>query len=146
VDAARTAPEPIEYAQHAVRCAHIKYNGESCGCPALKGQRFCRFHNEAENFRDLALPFVGDAASLQVAIMRVIRLIEMEMIDGKKASAALYALQLASANLARLSAEMPIDPAAAGQSVTTRILRILDPPLEKYALVMQRVSEIVALL
>jgi len=147
VNTADTAskPAPIAYAQHAARCAHVKYNGETCGCPALKGKPFCRFHNDDES-TDLVLPFVEDAAALQLAIMRIVRLLETDMIDTRKATAQLYALQLASSNLANLRNEMPADPAAGRESLTLRVLRLLDPPLDKHPLFLQEITRLVSLL
>lgn len=141
-----TEPERIEGARRAARCAHLRYNGDACGCPALRGKPFCRFHVEGEAPDKLALPLLEDAAALQVAIMRIVRALELDMIEPKKATAQLYALQLAGANLARLGAELPVDPGAAKEDLVMRLMRILDPPLEKYALVFQEVDKIVALL
>jgi len=141
-----TEPERAHHAQKAPRCAYVKYNGESCGCPALKGRQLCRYHHEAAEDKLLALPFITDAASLQMAVNRVIRLLETDLIDSRKATAHLYALQLASQNLSRLAGEMPTDPDSEDASVTGRIMAILDPPLEKFALVHQEISKLVDLL
>jgi hypothetical protein len=65
------------------------------------------------------------------------------MIDGKKATAELYALQLASMNLPRLLEELPSDPAETAVGTVGRIMRILDPPGEKYGSVMQEVMRLV---
>ncbi len=89
------------------------------------------------------MPLIGDATTLQVAINRVLRCIELGMIDGKKATAELYALQLASMNLSRLREELPSDPAATTAGTVGRIMRILDPATEKYAYVMQEVMRLV---
>jgi hypothetical protein len=141
-----TESERIQEAQRAARCQYLKYNGEGCGCPALKGKSFCRFHDEDAEYGDVGIPFINDAAALQLAIMRVLRSIELGRLDNKKATAELYALQLAANNLRLLREEMPADPAEAGRSLTERLMRILDPPIEKYALVHQEVRNIVGLL
>ena len=138
-------PDRIEAAQRAPRCAHIKYNGEACGCPALREKDFCRFHVDTES-NTLAAPFVEDAAALQVAIMRIFRALEIDMIDTKRATAMLYALQIASSNLNRLRDELPIDPAAQQHSMFVRLMSILDPPPEKGALVAQQLQAILRLL
>lgn len=141
-----TEPERADHARKAPRCSYVKYNGQTCGCPALKGRQLCRYHHEAAEEKLLMLPFITDAASLQMAVNRVIRLLETDLIDSRKATAHLYALQLASQNLTRLADEMPSDPDSEDASVTGRVMAILDPPLEKFALVHQEIRKLVDLL
>jgi hypothetical protein len=135
-------PERIEAAQRARRCAHIKYNGQACGCPALRDKDFCRFHADAESSA-LSSPFIEDAAALQVAIMRIFRALEVDMIDIRRATAMLYALQIASANLPRLTEEMPLDRAAGHESMVVRLMAILQPSVEKGPYVFQELDKIV---
>ena len=99
------------------RCQHIKVNGTLCGSPALRRNRFCYFHklhheerivlnaDRARRRRNvtIALPVLEDANSIQVMLMQIMRLIITGQIDGKNAGLLLYALQTASANLARTS-------------------------------------------
>jgi hypothetical protein len=100
------------------RCQHIKINGTQCGSPALRRSKFCYFHkrfreqripmNRARSRRRCAtldLPLLEDANSIQVALMEVLRLLALGHIDSKAAGLYLYALQTASANLARTSLE-----------------------------------------
>ena len=102
----------------APRCEHIKIDGTPCGSPALTDNRFCFFH---DRFREqhvtlnqkpsepavMSLPVFEDAASIQVALRDVMRLLLTDQIDCKKAGLLLYALQTASSNLARMPKPVP---------------------------------------
>jgi myosin heavy subunit len=101
------------------RCQHLKVNGTQCGSPALRRNRFCYLHklhqeerielnlDRLKNARRRSvmvdLPVLEDANSIQVTLMQIMRLIITGQIDGKNAGLLLYALQTASANLARTS-------------------------------------------
>jgi len=105
------------YPKHILRCQHIKVNGTQCGSPALTSHRFCFFHQENRPRRvridrnckqtaaAILLPVLEDANSIQVAVMQVTRLLLGGQIDHKTAGLTLYALQIASSNLARISFE-----------------------------------------
>jgi hypothetical protein len=134
----------ITHAQRAPRCTHVRYNGDTCNCPALKGEEFCRFHQDARVKN--AQPILEDAAALPVSIMRIVGDLETGALDSKQATARLYALQLASANLSRLAEEMPVQAPPLDGSVPARVMAILDPPMEKYATIYSQVLDIVALL
>lgn len=90
-------------AQAASRCAHVKLDGSRCGAPALQGKPLCRFHVRAFASRR-RLPFIEDAASIQLALMNVVRGIESGALNYKAASLMLYALQIATMNMKRLDA------------------------------------------
>jgi len=91
---------------NTVLCQHPRFNNQPCGQPALKDQKFCRFHDSSHRTQpDYSIPMVEDAYSLQFAIMQVIRALHDRVIDSKTASLTLYALQIASGNLKRLTAE-----------------------------------------
>ncbi len=101
------------YPGNIARCQHIKVNGIQCGCPALKSRSYCYFHYECHQAgltptrgRRRGSDFLlnaplEDANSIQLALMRVMHLIYSGKLDQKRASLLLYALQTASANLAR---------------------------------------------
>ena len=103
------------YPGNIARCQHIKVNGIQCGCPALKSRSYCHFHYECHQAgltptrgRRRGNDFLfnaplEDANSIQLALMRVMHLIYSGKLDQKRASLLLYALQTASANLARTS-------------------------------------------
>jgi len=98
-------------------CHHIKMNGDRCGAPALRDQKLCRFHNfcgpvqvdvstsAAEPAAPFFLPALEDAASIQLAITQVCEHLLHRRLDAKKAGVLLYAMQVASSNLSRLSQE-----------------------------------------
>src|SRR5271169_1633369 len=116
------------------RCQHIKVNGTLCGSPALRRNRFCYFHklhheetielnldrlknDRARRNRHITveLPVLEDANSIQVSLMRIMRLIAAGQIDSKTAGLLLYALQTASFNLQRTNFapylhDMVLDP------------------------------------
>jgi hypothetical protein len=97
------------------RCQHIKMNGDRCRGSALRDQKFCRFHNSCSDAEvDVStsaavpaapffLPVLEDAASIQLAITQVCEHLLHRRLDAKKAGVLLYAMQVASSNLNRLS-------------------------------------------
>ena len=101
------------------RCQHIKVNGTQCGSPALRRNIHCYFHKRHHEERivlntdrarrnrnvTIDLPVLEDANSIQVSLMQIIRLVVAGQIDAKTAGLVLYALQTASANLARTNFE-----------------------------------------
>lgn len=109
----------------APSCQHIKVNGEQCGCPALRGRRFCRFHDDATRRQrrsaklinnpfnhhrpaPFKLPVLEDANAVQVALMETINGLLDGRINEQRAGLLFYALQTASANLKRTNFEPPI--------------------------------------
>ncbi|HUO97835.1 MAG TPA: hypothetical protein VMU01_04170, partial [Rhizomicrobium sp.] len=64
---------PMQAAHDAPRCQHIRYNGQRCAAPALRGQTICHFHERAADpatYEERSLPpFIEDATSLQVVLM-----------------------------------------------------------------------------
>ncbi len=105
------------YPETIARCQHLKVNGTQCGSPALRKQRFCFFHKVWRQKRlqintnlrreqgAVILPVLEDANSIQVSLMQVMRLLISAQIDHRTAGLLLYALQTASANLARTTFE-----------------------------------------
>ena len=105
------------YPETIARCQHLKVNGTQCGSPALREQRYCYFHKDWRRKRlqinakirpgqgAVTLPVLEDADSIQVALVQVMRLLISAQIDHRTAGLLLYALQTASANLARTTFE-----------------------------------------
>ena len=102
------------------QCQQIKTNGTRCGSPAQRDLKYCYFHQRSfptqfkvEPHRrqrgsfDILLPAFEDASSIQVALHQLTELIMRDRIDHKVAGLALYALQIASSNLKRMSQETP---------------------------------------
>ncbi|MGA7849818.1 MAG: hypothetical protein WCA13_11990 [Terriglobales bacterium] len=105
----------------AERCQHIKMNGERCGSPALRDQKFCYFHDRCSPVQvDVStsaafpaspffLPVLEDAASIQWGVAQVCEHLLHRRLDAKKAGVLLYAMQIASSNLARLNEDKSQD-------------------------------------
>ena len=96
-------------------CEHIKACGCRCSVAALKGRRYCHFHDEAEKRRrasarlkrrlanrarrTIQLPVLEDANAVQVALMETMNALIDQRLDHKDAALMFYALQTASANV-----------------------------------------------
>ena len=112
-------------------CQHIKTHGAMCESPALKGSRFCYFHQRdlerqpnlrqarevknsrrngrfteddlnAEILESLQLPLFEDANAIQVALSNVARAIAGNHIAERRAALLLYSLQIAVTNVSNL--------------------------------------------
>ena len=91
-------------------CQHRMDNSTRCGCPAMKGTRYCYSHRRerarvarknAERARQRwfeSAP-LEDAASVQRALTQVMTRLVSGEIDHKQAGQILYKLQTASVNL-----------------------------------------------
>jgi hypothetical protein len=93
-------------------CTQRKANGDPCQSPSLPGERFCRFHKvmgkpdiNIDNgpSRHAYLPAFEDAVSIQSAISDVCEMMLHRRIEIKEASILLYAMQVASTNMAHLN-------------------------------------------
>jgi len=96
-------------------CQHTKINGGRCQAPALRNQKFCRFHHccrpveidvstsASVPVAPFLLPVLENAASIQLAVTQVCEHLLHRRLDAKKAGVLLYAMQVASSNLHRLS-------------------------------------------
>ncbi len=111
-------------------CAQKKMDGDPCRSPALPGNLFCHYHNlmggpppininNNDGFPTdhLYLPHLRDALSIQSAISEVCEMLLHRRIDTREAYILCYAMQIASANLARIPApaKEPALPAASGE-------------------------------
>jgi hypothetical protein len=115
-----------------LRCQHIKVNGTQCGSPELRNSKFCYYHiryhwPELEalgniNEWRMPLPTLEDANSIQVSLAKVMERLILLEIEPKTAALMLYALQIASANLKRISLEpeMPTQVVIDRESVAHR--------------------------
>jgi hypothetical protein len=82
------------------RCQHVHYSGRPCKAPARRGRNYCVFHQAAQfDAGGCILPIVEDLHSYQLAIIRIARALADDIIDSKKATALLYAMQLAGSKL-----------------------------------------------
>jgi hypothetical protein len=97
-------------ANHSPRCQHLKVNGTRCGSPARHGRAYCCFHDSAtRRSQEFVLPIIEDAASLQLALNKILQALLDKLIDQKTASILLYGLQIAFANLKQLKVEQRLD-------------------------------------
>ena len=90
-------------------CTHIKVNGLRCGCPSLRGEQFCYFHQRMH--RGVRMPaqarlhpiaLIEDEESIQAALMEVINALMRNTIDLKRATLILRALHIAVKNASRV--------------------------------------------
>jgi len=95
-------------------CAQRKANGDPCHSPALHGERFCHFHKlmgkpkiniDNSPSGHAYLPVFEDAVSIQSAITDVCEMMLHRRIETKEASILLYAMQVASTNMAHMNGE-----------------------------------------
>jgi hypothetical protein len=104
-------PEHAAHLQEAPRCQHVHANGQRCGSPALRGESHCYFHDRIASpkmYVEPDFPFIEDATSLQIVLMRVVNMLTIgHSVDYKYCALLLYALQIACANLKNLRAEHP---------------------------------------
>jgi len=85
-------------------CRHIKINGLRCQSPALKGCRFCYYHDKTHTvgaephlrFGPLQLPTPEDPASIQLSVARISDALISDLINLKKATGLFYGLQIAA--------------------------------------------------
>jgi hypothetical protein len=107
-------------------CTHIKSSdGKVCQSPALRGTDLCYYHyrwrkqkpsaaravppkkKAAFPKKDRSLPFQFDdldtPESIQIALSLVATAIAQDKLDHNRASAILYAIQMANANISKLS-------------------------------------------
>jgi hypothetical protein len=91
----------LERADSAPRCEKVREDGTVCGCPKMRGYRYCYAHERMlqTQSQKLELPALEDANAVQMAIMRVQKALIDDEIREKKAGLLLYSLQMASSNL-----------------------------------------------
>ena len=89
--------ERLEKANGAKR-DHMKLNGETCGPPALCGDHFSHYHEQA-NSRAFDLPVLEDADSLHAAYTRLAQQVVTEKRKPQQARVLLQILQSAEKNL-----------------------------------------------
>jgi hypothetical protein len=92
-------------------CRHIKSNGLRCKAAAVRGSAYCHFHIRVRRtcktstglWDDVRLPVLEDPADVQFAISEVVNALLSSRVDGRRAGLLLYALQIASQNLSRIT-------------------------------------------
>ncbi len=95
-------------------CEQRKCNGDPCQSPALLGKRFCRYHEvmgkpainiDNDPSGHAYLRVFEDAVSIQSAISDVCEMMLHRRIETKEASILLYAMQVASTNMAHMNGD-----------------------------------------
>ncbi len=95
-------------------CSQRKANGDPCQSPALRGERICHYHKvmgkptiniDNSPSGHAYLPVFEDAVSIQSAISDVCEMMLHRRIETKEASILLYAMQVASTNMAHMNGE-----------------------------------------
>jgi len=120
----------LDRADRTPRCEKVREDGTVCGCPQMKGYRYCYAHERMLQARPLKLelPALEDANGIQMAIMRVQKALIDDEISEKKAALLLYSLQIAASNVKNTTftskdkevvTEMPV----AMESPTSRDIR-----------------------
>ncbi len=103
------------------RCEHIRGSGGQCGSPALRGEKFCYYHEQCQpkhiktcdldddpySSGEIKMPALDDAHAIQYVIRQVSILLLQKRIDTKHAGLLLYGLQIASSNLRMMKEEKP---------------------------------------
>jgi hypothetical protein len=95
-------------------CMQRKTNGDPCESRALRGEEFCHYHKvmgkpeiniDNRPSGHTYLRAFEDPASIQTAISDVCEMMLHRRIEPKEASILLYAMQVASANMAHINGE-----------------------------------------
>ena len=110
---------------------HIKVTGVRCDSPALEGEQFCYFHQNAirtvrrpKQSRLHPIALIEDEESIQYALMEVINALMKNTIDLKRATLILRALHIAVKNASRVKFDLQ------GKHSVTEIPDYAPPPEE----------------
>ncbi len=112
----RTNTERTNHLMSNVKsCTHIKVTGVRCGCPPLRGEQFCYFHQRmlrtvrypASRVHHTAL--LEDEESIQASLMEVVNALLRGTIELKRAELILRALNTAVRNIRRVKFGMHSD-------------------------------------
>ena len=93
-------------------CRHIKSDGKRCRAAALNGKPYCFFHIKSDHLHrriTAEIPPIEDSTSILLAIGQVVRALDSETMDCKRAGLMLYGLQIASSVTTRLEKAQPAD-------------------------------------
>jgi hypothetical protein len=93
-------------------CRHIKDDGQRCHAAALKTKPYCFFHMKFDRMhrRDrIEIPPIEDSTSVLLAIGQVVRALNYETINCRRAGLMLYGLQIAASVASRKEQAEPVD-------------------------------------
>jgi hypothetical protein len=112
-------------------CTHIKVTGVRCNSPALRGEQFCYFHQNAhrgvrrpKQSRLHPIALIEDEESIQYALMEVINALMRNTIDVKRATLIIRALHIAVKNAARVKYNVH------SRDMVTEIPEYAAPPID----------------
>jgi len=122
----QTNPERTTPMPNVRSCTHIKVTGVPCGCPALRGEQFCYFHQrmlrtvKGPDSRVHHAALLEDEESIQASLIEVVNALLRGTIEVKRAELVLRALNTAVRNIRRVKfgqhanmiKEIPTYPAA----------------------------------
>ena len=93
----------LERAQKAVRCTHLLTNGERCRAPRVRRRLLCHMHERMLEARaeKIELPPLEDANSIQLAIMKLQKVVIDGTLDHKQIGYLSNLLQIAAWNVSR---------------------------------------------
>jgi hypothetical protein len=109
IDQQTTNRNPMSTYPNVKACTHIKVNGIPCGCPALRGEQFCYFHQRVvrgvrtpPKSRLHPIAIIENEEAIQSSLMEVINALVRNTIDLKRAELILRALHIAVRNVRRV--------------------------------------------
>jgi len=91
----------LEYADATPRCEYVLPGGTRCGCPQMRGEKFCYAHKRWRRLEpeSLDLKSIEDANGIQQNLMAVMQALVDDRITEKRAAALLYGHQIAANNV-----------------------------------------------
>ncbi len=102
-DRALRDSQNLEKARQAARCTHLHTNGEQCRAPRVKDRELCHMHARLLEVRTekLDLPPLEDANSIQVAIMKLQKVVIDGTLDHKQIGYLSNLIKIAAWNVSR---------------------------------------------
>ena len=93
----------LERAKRAARCTHLLTNGERCRAPRVRRRLLCHMHERMLEARadKLELPPLEDANSIQLAIMKLQKVVIDGTLDYKQIGYLSNLVQIAAWNVSR---------------------------------------------
>jgi hypothetical protein len=100
---ALTDKQNLEKARNAARCTHLMGSGERCRAPRVKRRALCHMHERMLEARavKLDLPPLEDANSIQLAIMKLQKVVIDGTLDHKQIGYLSNLIQIAAWNVSR---------------------------------------------
>ncbi len=93
-------------------CRHIKADGHRCRSGAIEGKPYCFFHMKLDRIhkRDrIEIPPIEDSTSVFLALGQVVRALNYDTMECKRAGLMLYGLQIAASVAKHLEQKEPVE-------------------------------------